>query len=125
MPEDIEIQGFCERRFIAVKEAFEKSFRDGKEIGASCAVTIDGEFVIDLWGGYSDAEQTRAWDQNTIINVWSTTKVMTSLCAHVLVDRGLLDLNAPVAVYWPEFAQSGKKQLPVKYLLSHMSGLAG
>jgi len=120
-----EIHGFCNRRFVAVKEAFAKSFREGKEIGASCAVTIDGQFVIDIWAGYSDANQTRPWRKNSIVNVWSTTKVMTALCAHMLVDRGLLDLDAPVAKYWPEFAQAGKEKLPVKYLLSHTSGLAG
>jgi len=123
--DEIEIKGFCPPRFAAVKNAFEKNFREGKEIGASCAVTIDGEFVIDIWAGYADADNSRLWEKDTIVNVWSTTKVMTALCAHLLVDRGLLDLNAPVAKYWTEFAQAGKEKLPVKFLLSHMSGMAG
>ena len=80
---------------------------------------------IDIWAGYADAAQTRPWERDTIVNVYSTTKIMTALCAHILVDRGLLDLDAPVSQYWPEFAQAGKQNLPVRYLLSHQSGLAG
>jgi CubicO group peptidase (beta-lactamase class C family) len=96
----------------------------GREIGASFAATVDGELIVDLWGGYADAACTRPWERDTIVNVFSTTKAMTALCAHLLVDRGLLDLTAPVARYWPEFAQSGKGALPVHYLLSHRAGLA-
>src|SRR5439155_1712245 len=88
------------------------------------AATVDGELVVDLWGGYADAARTRPWTRDTIVNVFSTTKAMTALCAHMLVDRGLLDLDAPVARYWPEFAQNGKRALPVHYLLSHRAGLA-
>ncbi len=95
------------------------------EVGASFAVTINGKHVIDIWGGHADAAQTRPWKKDTIVNVYSTTKVMTAICIHMLVDRGLLDLDAPVAKYWPEFAQAGKENLPVRYLLSHTSGLAG
>jgi CubicO group peptidase (beta-lactamase class C family) len=125
MNKDIVIQGYCEDRFKSVKEAFQRNFENDLEVGASFAVTIDGKHVIDLWGGYADAEKTRPWEKDTIVNVYSTTKVMTSICIHILADRGLLDLEAPVAKYWPEFAQAGKENLPVKYLLSHTSGLAG
>ena len=125
MNKDIVIQGYCEDRFKSVKEAFQRNFEKDLEVGASFAVTIEGKHVIDLWGGHADAEKTRSWERDTIVNVYSTTKVMASICIHILVDRGLLDLEAPVAKYWPEFAQAGKEKLPVKFLLSHTSGLAG
>ncbi|MHA2367169.1 MAG: serine hydrolase domain-containing protein, partial [Candidatus Hodarchaeales archaeon] len=119
------IHGFCEEKFEPVKEAFSKNFEEELEVGASFAATINGKFVIDLWAGYADAEKTRPWEANTIVNVYSTTKIMTALCTLMLVDRGLIDLDAPVSKYWPEFAQAGKEKIPVKYLLSHSSGLAG
>ena len=119
------IDGFCEERFKSVKEAFQSNFDDNLEVGASFAVTLNGKHVVDLWGGYANAAKTKQWKKNTIVNVYSTTKVMTAICIHILIDRGLLDLDAPVAKYWPEFAQAGKENLPVRYLLSHTSGLAG
>ena len=125
MNNKIKIDGYCEDRFTSVKEAFQYNFDENLEVGASFAVTINGKHVIDLWGGYSDAAETKPWKKDTIVNVYSTTKVMTVICIHMLVDRGLLDLDDPVAKYWPEFAQAGKENLPVKYLLSHTSGLAG
>ena len=119
------IDGFCEERFKSVKEVFQSNFDDNLEAGASFAVTLNGKHVVDLWGGYANAAKTKEWKKNTIVNVYSTTKVMTAICIHILIDRGLLDLDAPVAKYWPEFAQAGKENLPVRYLLSHTSGLAG
>ncbi|MEW6173722.1 MAG: serine hydrolase domain-containing protein [Bacillota bacterium] len=121
----IDIQGYCDRRFMAVKDAFAGNFEAGLEVGASFAVTIDGEYVVDLWGGYADAAQTTPWERDTITNVYSTTKIMTALCALILADRGQLDLNAPVAYYWPEFAQAGKEKIIVRWLLSHSAGLSG
>jgi len=125
MDEKIEIHGFCDERFKAVKQAFAKNFEIDGDIGASFAATINGKFLIDIWGGYADKEKTRPWEENTIVNVYSTTKVMTIICALMLVDRGLLDLDAPVAKYWPEFAQSGKENITVRHIFSHTSGLAG
>ncbi len=125
MTSEIEIEGFCEERFKSVKEAFQSNFDNNLEVGASFAVTLNGKHVVDLWGGYANAAKTKQWKKNTIVNVYSTTKVMTAICIHILIDRGLLDLDAPVAKYWPEFAQAGKENLPVRYLLSHTSGLAG
>lgn len=122
---EIEIYGHCDRRFSSVKEAFANNFRNGGDVGASFAATIDGKFVIDIWAGYADASRTRPWKRDTLACLYSTTKTMTALCALILVDRGQLDLDAPVARYWPEFAQAGKEDIPVKYLLSHQSGLAG
>ncbi len=125
MSQAFEIYGYCDERFNNVKEVFAENFKSGLEVGASLAATLNGEFVIDLWAGYTDAAKTHPWERDTIVNVFSTTKVMTALCALMLVDRGLLDLDAPVAEYWPEFAQAGKKKMPVRYLLSHSSGLSG
>jgi CubicO group peptidase (beta-lactamase class C family) len=121
----VEIHGHCDTRFVNVKDAFARGFEVEGDIGAAFAATVDGKFVVDIWGGYADAARTRPWEQDTIVNVWSTTKAMTALCALILVDRGQLDLDAPVASYWPEFAQASKEKIPVRYLLGHTSGLAG
>lgn len=91
------IQGSCSDQFRAVGEAFADSLRSGADVGASVAIYLDGEPVVDLWGGYADSERTRPWQRDTITNVWSTTKTMAALCALVLADRGELDLSAPVA----------------------------
>ncbi|NGO09447.1 beta-lactamase family protein [Streptomyces sp. HC44] len=120
-----QVQGHCEARFGAVRTAFEENFRDRGELGAAVTVTLDGETVVDLWGGWADAARTRAWERNTLVNVWSTSKGPTALCAHILADRGLLDFDAPVAAYWPEFAAAGKESVLVRHLLSHRAGLSG
>ncbi|MEU8469961.1 serine hydrolase domain-containing protein [Streptomyces sp. NPDC029006] len=119
------IHGHCDPRFSAVREAFEENFRERGELGAAVAVTVAGETVVDLWGGWADAARTRPWERDTVVNVWSTTKGPVALCAHLLADRGLLDLDAPVASYWPEFAAAGKEKVLVRHLLSHRSGLCG
>ncbi|HVN83649.1 MAG TPA: serine hydrolase domain-containing protein [Candidatus Binatia bacterium] len=118
------ISGICDSKFAAVRDAFAANFEAGGEVGASFAATIDGKPVVDLWAGHADAARTRPWERDTIVNVFSTTKAMTALCAHILVDRGMLDLDRPVADYWPEFARADKATLPVRYLLSHTAGLA-
>lgn len=125
MTDKIEVHGSYEPRFEKVKEAFFQNFEDGWECGASVAVIIDGKYVIDIWGGYADEAHTVPWEKDTICNVYSTTKVPTVLCTLMCVDRGLIDLDAPVAKYWPEFAQNGKENMPVRYIFSHTSGLAG
>lgn len=125
MTKTVEIQGYCHQSFLDVKNVFASHFESGSEVGASFAVTINGEYVVDIWSGYSDAARTKFWEKNTITNVYSTTKVMTALCALILIDRGQLDLNAPVAEYWPEFAQAGKDEILVRWLLSHSAGLPG
>jgi CubicO group peptidase (beta-lactamase class C family) len=120
-----EVKGHYDERFAPVAEAFAQSLDSGADIGASVAVVHQGEFVLDIWGGYRDAEQTQPWEEDTIVNVWSTTKTMAALCALMLADRGELDLDAPVARYWPEFAQAGKESVAVRHLMSHTAGLAG
>lgn len=117
------VSGHCAPRFEAVRELFETSFEGEEEIGAAIAFCLDGEMVVDLWGGHLDPERTRAWEPDTLVNTYSTTKGLTALCAHQLVERGLLDLDAPVAAYWPEFAAKGKHRIPVRWLLSHQAGL--
>ncbi|MEV0910584.1 serine hydrolase domain-containing protein [Streptomyces hokutonensis] len=119
------IDGHCDPRFTAVRTAFEENFRERDELGAAVTVTLDGETVVDLWGGWADAARTRPWERDTVVNVWSTTKGPVALCAHILADRGLLDLDAQVATYWPEFATAGKENVLVRHLLSHRAGLAG
>jgi len=103
-----EIQGICGERFAAVREAMAQNVAQGLDVGASVAVTIDGEIVVDLWGGHVDEARSLPWERDTITNVWSSTKTMTALCALMLADGGAIDLHAPVARYWPEFGQAGK-----------------
>jgi CubicO group peptidase (beta-lactamase class C family) len=117
------IEGKCDPRFARVRDAFARNFDKEGEVGAAAAVVLDGSPVVDLWGGYQDQKRTRPWTKDTLVNVYSTTKGLMAVCAHQLVSTGKLDLDAPVAKYWPEFAQSGKQELPVRYLLSHRAGL--
>src|SRR5918999_5040767 len=102
------IEGTCDERFAAVGKAFEANFESGAEVGASVAVVHRGELVVDLWGGSRDPEGTEPWTADTITNVWSSTKTMAALCALMLVDAGELDVDAPVARYWPGFEVNGK-----------------
>jgi CubicO group peptidase (beta-lactamase class C family) len=120
-----EASGHCDERFASVRSAFERNLSDGSDLGASCAVHLDGEPVVDLWGGYVDPDRTTPWSADTIVNVWSTTKTMTALVALMLADAGELDVAAPVERYWPEFAAGGKRDVEVRHLLGHTSGLSG
>jgi CubicO group peptidase (beta-lactamase class C family) len=122
MPSGARVEGECQARFAPVREVFAKSFESG-EIGAAVSVTIANESVVDLWGGHRDGARTQPWARDTIVNVYSTTKGMTAICANRLIERGLLDLDAPVARYWPEFAAAGKQPIPVRWLLSHQAGV--
>ena len=119
------IYGFAADGFEGVREQFEKNFAKRGEVGGSVAVVRDGEYLVDLWGGWASDSRTRPWETDTIVNVWSTTKGLVAMCAHILIDRGQLELDAPVASYWPEFAQAGKEDITVRQLLSHRSGLMG
>jgi CubicO group peptidase (beta-lactamase class C family) len=118
------MHGSVHPRFERVRDAFAKEFAEGNELGASLCLTLEGETVVDLWAGHRDAAREEPWQRDTLANVYSTTKGVTAIAAHRLVDEGLLDLDAPVARYWPEFAAGGKRDLPVRYLLSHQAGLA-
>ncbi len=117
------VQGTCDPKFQEVRQEFERNFQERGEVGASVCVTVQGQTVVDLWGGQADAGSNTPWQEDTVSVVFSSTKGATALCAHMLASRGQLDLDAPVATYWPEFAQSGKENIPVKMLLSHQAGL--
>jgi CubicO group peptidase (beta-lactamase class C family) len=119
------VEGFAKDQYAAARAAFEQNLTSGADIGASFCATIDGETVVDLWGGYADEAKTRPWEKDTIVNVYSTTKTMTALTALLIADRGELDFDAPVAKYWPEFAANGKADVKVSHLMSHAAGLSG
>jgi CubicO group peptidase (beta-lactamase class C family) len=121
----VELQGRCDARFNTVRDVLATNLANGDDIGASAAVFIDGEPVVDLWGGYIDRERTQPWQRDTIVNNFSTTKTMTALVALILADRGELDLNAPVVKYWPEFAPHGKDRILVRHLLGHTAAMCG
>lgn len=119
------VHGFTLDRFSGAREAFAGNLARGDDLGASFCATLEGETVVDLWGGWADAGRTRPWAADTIVNVYSTTKTMTALTALLLADRGELDFDAPVARYWPEFAANGKGDIRVSHLMSHSAGLSG
>ena len=120
----MEIQGSHDPKFARVREAFADNFAQGSEVGASVAVTVDGTPVVDLWAGQA-VQGGAPWQRDTIVNVYSTTKTMAATCVLMCADRGLLDLDAPVARYWPEFAQNGKEGVLVRHVMSHSAGLPG
>jgi len=120
-----DVHGTCDSSFEGVREALANSLDAGTDVGASVAVLVEGQPVVDIWGGFADEARSRPWERDTITNVWSTTKTMTFLCALMLADRGELDFYAPVARYWPEFAAGGKEAVEVRHLMAHMAGLSG
>jgi len=119
----VPLNGYCERRFQPVLEAFIENYRTEDEVGSAVSVVVDGRCVIDLWGGWRDAARQREWQHDTIVCMMSVSKGITGLAFSLLVDRGLVDVNKPVATYWPEFASNGKEQLPVRFVLDHRAGL--
>lgn len=117
------LAGECAPQFHAIAEEFERNFRERNEVGASVCVRVDGETVVDLWGGVASQEDQTPWARDTISIVFSCTKAATALCAHMLASRGQLDVDAPVAKYWPEFAAAGKQRATVKMMLDHSVGV--
>ena len=111
------MQGECDARFRGVGEEFQRNFAERGEVGASVRVMVEGRTVVDLWGGVAERHTRRPWERDTLGVVWSSTKGATALCAHLLVSRGLLDLDRTVASYWPEFGQAGKENITVRMLL--------
>jgi len=118
------VSGFVAEKFTLVRDAFQVNLASGADVGASCCATLNGETVVDLWGGFADQGRTRLWEEDTILTVYSTTKTMTALAALLLADRGELDFSAAVAHYWPEFAANGKERILVSQVMSHSSGLS-
>jgi CubicO group peptidase (beta-lactamase class C family) len=119
----VAIHGFVDPRFERVREAFAANFAGHDELGASVAVLLHGRPVVDLWGGFADEARKRPWNEDTLVNVFSVGKGITALALLTLVDRGLVELDAPVARWWPEFAQAGKGEVTVRQLLAHQAGL--
>jgi CubicO group peptidase (beta-lactamase class C family) len=122
---DGSVHGFAPDRYAPVREAFQANLASGADVGACFCATLEGETVVDLWGGFADAARTRPWEKDTLANVYSTTKTMTFLTALLVADRGELDFDAPVARYWPEFAANGKADIKVSHLMAHSAGLSG
>ncbi len=121
----VELHGDCDARFLPLKQAFAENFEAGLELGASVAATWRGEPVLDLWAGFADVAQTRPWERDTVVPVSSTTKIMVTLCVLMLVDAGKIDLDAPIAAYWPEFAAGGKDRVTVRDFFTHQAGAPG
>lgn len=108
-----------------MREQFERNFTDRGEVGAAVAAWIDGELVVDLWGGCRDADRQQPWEHDTLVSVFSGSKGLTSTCVHLLIERGDIELHEPVATYWPEFAQAGKGTITIAMVLAHRSGVIG
>ena len=122
----VQISGTCHEAFGAMSDTLSALIERGEDLGASVAVIHEGELLVDIWGGWADSEMTRPWERDTITNVWSTTKTMTSLCVLMLADQGEIDLDSPVSAYWPEFSAAGKGgEVLVRHVLGHTSGLPG
>jgi len=117
------IQSSCAPEFLEVRNEFERNFSERGEVGAAVAICIDGKSVVDLWAGVADQATRRPWAEDTMAVVFSCTKGLAAICMHMLVDRGLLDMSAPVARYWPEFSANGKAHITVAMVLSHQAGL--
>jgi CubicO group peptidase (beta-lactamase class C family) len=116
--------GSVDPAFAAVREAFEQNFRERGEVGAACCLYVSGRAVVELWGGVADSTDGRPWTADTIALVFSATKGATAICVNQLVERGLLDLDAPIGTFWPEFAASGKESVTTRMVLSHRAGVA-
>ena len=122
---DVEVHGTWDSRHDQIVDTFRTNFSEHGDVGASFAMSLEGEMVVDIWAGHLDEARTQPWLEDSIVNVYSTTKTMAAMSALLLADRGELDLYAPVAHYWPEFAQNGKDQIEVRHFMSHSAGLSG
>jgi CubicO group peptidase (beta-lactamase class C family) len=120
-----EIHGICKPGYERVREAFARNFEEQGEVGAALSLVVDGETVVDIWGGHADGALSRPWEEDTIVNTFSTTKGITTICALRLIEQGKIDVDAPVAQYWPEFAAAGKEEITFRQLISHQAGLPG
>jgi CubicO group peptidase (beta-lactamase class C family) len=117
------VQGTVEAGFEPVRDAFERNFTERGERGAACAIYVRGTKVVDLWGGVADHTTGRPWTRDTISLIWSATKGPAAMCVQLLAQRGEIDLDLPVAHYWPEIAQNGKGEITVRMILSHRAGV--
>ncbi|MBO9669841.1 MAG: beta-lactamase family protein [Sphingobium sp.] len=117
------IGGYVDDRFAPVVEAFRENFRQEEELGAACSVVLDGKTVVDLWGGWARADQSQPWDGHSTVCMMSVAKGVTAIAFNMAVDRGLIDIDKPVAHYWPEFAQAGKQDILVRWILDHTAAI--
>jgi CubicO group peptidase (beta-lactamase class C family) len=117
------IGGTVDDRFAPVVEAFRENFREEEELGAACSVVLDGKTVVDLWGGWARADLSQRWDANSTVCMMSVAKGVTAIAFNMAIDRGLIDIDKPVAHYWPEFAQAGKQDILVRWILDHTAGI--
>ena len=120
---NISISGECTPQFHAVRRVFEQNFHEREELGAAVGVYLDGKPVVDLWGGFFDVDRTTPWARDTIVCMASVSKTVAALCLHQLSDNGRVDLDSPVARYWPEFGRNGKGEITVRHVLGHMAAL--
>lgn len=123
MTNEIPISGTCDPRFAPVREAFIGNFRERGEPGGAVALMVDGRLGVDLWGGFRDAARQTPWARDTLVNFFSVGKAFTALVALRLVESGLIDLDAPAATHWPEFAAAGKERITLRHILAHQAGL--
>ncbi|MBR9836042.1 MAG: beta-lactamase family protein, partial [Alphaproteobacteria bacterium] len=117
------VSGQCDPKFSELKGEFERNFAERGELGASVCLSVNGEKLVDLWGGVADPDTGAPWEEDTVSIVFSCTKAAVALCAHILIDRGELELHAPVTKYWPEFGKNGKENTTVAMMLNHESAL--
>lgn len=122
---DVVIDGTFSPGFANVRDAFERNFIERGEVGAAVAVWVEGDLVVNLWGGWADAARSLPWREDTLASVFSGSKGLTATCVHLLADRGEIDLDAPVATYWPEFGRAGKQDITIAMVLGHRSGVIG
>ncbi len=121
----ITVQGYCDPAFTKVQQTFINNFEKKRETGAAVSIVMEGKTVVDIWAGYSDFWKNRPWQQNTLANIYSSTKGITAICALRLIDQGRLDPDKTVAAYWPQFGKNGKEKITVRMLLNHTAGLSG
>lgn len=120
-----QIQGYAARGFEPLVEVFEDNFRERGELGAAFAAAQDGLLVVDLWGGIADSRTAKSWRRDTLQVIFSGTKGLVAICLLILIDRGKLDLDLPVASYWPEFAAAGKGEVTVREIVTHTASMPG
>jgi len=119
----LHIAGFCDPDFALVKHTFTDNLQQRGELGASVSVMHKGKIVVDLWGGYQDIAQTKPWEKDTLVCVMSVSKGIASICLLALADQNKINLDDPIANYWPEFAQAGKENITIRCLLAQLAGL--